>query len=136
MPPNAQVIIFDDDEMRREYMREGLHDKGHTVIGEAGSIEELESLLPALTFAPDEQTVALIDNNAPWKTGEEPDSKGVGRSAEKRIIDFFKSIGQPVITVSVTLSENPQYGEHHYSLRTEPTGIIGTYVTNLPRKER
>lgn len=134
MPLNAQIIIFDDDEVQREYMRGELHAKGHTVVGEAGSIEELEHLLSRLSLAPDTQAVALIDNNAPWELGEEPDSKGVGTEAERIIINFFERSKSPGITVSETLSTNPQYGEHHYIVGGEVR--IGEFVTKLPRKER
>jgi len=127
MPPYSRVIIFEDDPFMVENMQESLANEGHTVLFVADSIEKLEKLLPTITDA----DVALLDNQAPWKTGQAPDYKGVGKIAEKRIRGI---LGERVITVATTSDEHPNYGEHIFTHGITQT--IGEFVTALPRKER
>lgn len=126
MAPNSKVIIFEDNSVVAEMMQESLAEEGHTVLFVADSIETLEQLLPTISGA----DVALLDNQAPWKTGQAPDYKGVGKIAEKRIRE---ALGEGVSTVATTSDEHPSYGEHIF---TDRMTQIGKFVTALPRKER
>ncbi len=133
MPPKASVIIFDDDAEMRETTRRLLVRGGHTVIGEAGSIDGLEQLLSSLQQETKKETVALLDNNAPWYDGEEPDSKGVGKTAEKRIKEALTD----VITVATTHAggEEAGYGDYYFN---PGTGMkdLSEFIDALPAKER
>ncbi|MBU2544598.1 hypothetical protein KJ618_03980, partial [Patescibacteria group bacterium] len=130
MPPNAKVIIFDDDEHLRNTVKEVLNSSSHQVIGEAGSIEELEILLAQLDVSP---TVFLLDNQAPWRPGESSDYKGVGHAARNRVKDRF---GDQSIIVAFTSSEDTNYGDVNFnpseqSLRKN----LSEFITSLRHKE-
>ena len=134
MPPNASIVIFDDNAGIRETTRELLINGGHTVIGEAGSVDGLEKLLERLKNETlTTQIVALVDNNAPWCDGEEPDSKGVGRIA----VQMIKVALMDVITVATTSStaENVGYGDYRYQSGAGTEGL-SAFIDLLPAKER
>ncbi|MBI3955759.1 hypothetical protein HY339_00730 [Candidatus Gottesmanbacteria bacterium] len=135
MPPNASVIIFDDNADLRKTLREYLQSGGHIVIGEAGSINELERFLAHLKQGtlPTEPVVATLDNNAPWDDGEAPDPRGVGRAAERKI----KAAIEKVTTIATTTagSEKVGYGDYRFNPEAGMEGLSG-FIDALPAKER
>ncbi|MDP1722741.1 MAG: hypothetical protein Q8L37_06025 [Candidatus Gottesmanbacteria bacterium] len=135
MPPNAHVIIFDDSKAYVETAIGTIEGEGHTIIGSAGSIKDLEKNLPqwAIEFTDVDSIVALIDNQAPWKDDEEPDPKGVGEVAERMIKN---AIGQAT-TIATTSKDSDQvgYGDVRYNRITERVNI-GKFITDLPVASR
>lgn len=143
MPPNAFVIIFEDDpdalEMTREYVENG----NHTVIGEAASIESLEKLMHDLLDETSDKNhiteiqkgpvVALLDNEAPFNDGAQPESKGVGAVAER----IIKEQIEHAITVATTSKDVKQvgYGDHRF-FPNEGYDTLGRFIDSLPDKER
>lgn len=130
---NSFVIIFEDNPDALKTAIELLQREGHRNIGTAGSIEDLRINLPGWTTSirPDQPVIALIDNQAPWNDGEEPDPRGVGSIAERMIKE---AIGH-VTTVATTIDDNVGYGDVRYDPRNRDVNV-GKFVTQLPAKER
>lgn len=135
MPPNTQVIIFDDSTEYVETVIEILESEGHTIIGSAGSIAALEKNLPdwKLKIVDGQSIVAILDNRAPWNDGEFPDQKGVGKVAERTIKQAIENT--TTIATTSTDSDNVGYGDHRYNRIREQINI-GVYITNLPAVAR
>lgn len=129
MAPHARVIIFDDDAVFVQTVTKELTDHGHTVIATAETIEDLKKILPTAK----EADVALLDNVAPWRAGQEADDKGVGVAAENAVRDI---LGDSVVTIALTTTKNPRYGEYYYDARNPIYEALGPFVTGLPQKER
>ncbi len=127
MPPDAKVIVFNDDASFVRSITNLLARQGHKIIATADSIQALEQILPTI----EEADVALIDNQAPWKSGEKADYQGVGKAAEQRIRN---ALGEDVTTISLTATESVNYGEYHFPM--DKIARLGEFVTSLPRKER
>ncbi len=135
MPPNSQVIIFDDSTAYVETVKETLKREGHTIIGSAGSIAALEKNLNdwKRNILDGQSIVAILDNRAPWKDGEEPDPNGVGKVAERMIKEALEHT--TTIATTSTDSDNVGYGDYRYN-RIHETVNIGVYITNLPAAAR
>lgn len=135
MPPNSQVIIFDDSTDYVETAIEMIEGEGHTIIGTAGSIAALEKKLQdwKLSILDGQSIVAILDNRAPWKDDEEPDPNGVGKVAERMI----KQTIEYATTVATTSTDSDMvgYGDYRYN-RIRETLNIGKYITNLPAVSR
>lgn len=135
MLSSAFVIIFEDSPDTLETTKELLQIEGFTDIGTAGSIDELQTNLPLWikNMTREKPVIALIDNHAPWRKGQEPDPKGVGGIAEKMIKEAIEG----VITVSTTSDDNINIGYGDYRYNRRESGInLGKFVTQLPAKER
>jgi CheY-like chemotaxis protein len=132
MPPEARVIILEDHATFRNIMKKDLEAHGHTVIGEAGTLEEFETLMGQPDIAEASQKyelVVLLDNEVPYTAGQT--AEGYGSGAEDIV---HETIGTSAITVATTTRKDPGYGEHHWKGKGEFPILLGEFVTALPSK--
>lgn len=136
--PSTSIIIFDDDQEYVERNTRLLEGRGYHVIFSAQTILGLETTLKThleevnRLISEGRPIVALIDNQAPWEPGENPDNRGVGGAAESRIKAAYGE--ETVLCVALTSTENPRYGVKHIRPEEGPRAIF-EYLSSLRSKE-
>jgi CheY-like chemotaxis protein len=130
-PPNATVVLVEDDLNIRAVAVEALTKAGHTVVFEAADAETARNALETLTTTPD---VALIDRTFPFSP--DGDENGLaGGYVAVAVEDHFPE------TTIVTFSSGDRFSAQRFPPEGDKSESVirqslGAFVTDLPPAAR